>query len=133
MRTISNLLALDGRVCVLLRSRALGQLFLRNAEEEGFTFGDGVKPTERHFSDIFALNDDWTLNYVGFIGHMAFYNAQSVGGQTLYRVDYGKYIAGRDDYIITLDELAKKRQAFGPSNHSQNSGAGSNEADNSAD
>ena len=45
---------------------------------------------------------------------MAFYNAQSVGGQTLYRVDYGKYIAGRDDYIITLDELAKKKAGIRP-------------------
>ena len=100
MRTVANLLSLDGRVYVYLRSRNICNLFLKNAEAEGFTFGDGVKPTERETSDIFALNREWTINYVGWAGHMAFRNPGAVSGEPLIRVDYGKYLSGRDDYVI---------------------------------
>ena len=100
MRTIGSLLTLNGRIYLYMKSRSLEELFLKNAEAEGFTFGDGVKPTERERSDIFALNEDWTINYVGFIGHMAFHNPSAVSGKPLVRVDYGRYIAGRNDYIL---------------------------------
>lgn len=103
MRTASNLLNHEGRVYVYLASQNLGNLFLKNAEAEGFTFQDGVKPTEREWDDIFALNPDWTINYVGWVGHMAFKSAKSIGEQPLVKVDYGKYLSGSVRYIIGLD------------------------------
>ena len=96
MRTVSNLLNLEGRVYVYLKSENIAKLFLANTEVEGFTFGDGIKPTERNHSDIYALNDDWTINFVGFVGHMAFHRP----ADHLTRVDYGKYLSGSEDYII---------------------------------
>lgn len=100
MRTIGNLLSLEGRVYVYLPSATVSKLFLKNAQEEGFTFGDGVKPIQRHPSDIFALNRDRTIHYVGFIGHMAFHHSQTVSGEPLLRVDYGKYLSGCSDFIL---------------------------------
>ena len=96
MRTIKNLLSLNGRVFVYLATEELAKLFLENAEAEGFTFGDGVKPTERHISDIFALHRDMTINYVGWAGHMAYENPDRVIGERLIRIDYGEYISGRE-------------------------------------
>jgi len=100
MRTVSNLFKHDGRIYVYLSSRNIGKLFQQNAENEGFTFGDGVKPTEREFDDIFALKRDWTICYVGWVGHMAFRHPENVVGEPLVRIDYGKYLAGRDDYVM---------------------------------
>lgn len=100
MCTIGNLLSLEGRVYVYLPSITISKLFLKNAQGEGFPFGDGVKPTHRDTSDIFALNRDWTINYVGWAGHMAFYHSQTVSGQPLIRVDYGKYLSGCRDFIF---------------------------------
>lgn len=100
MRTIKNLLTLEGRVFIYLKSKNICSIFLNNAEEEGFTFGDGVKPTQREGADIFALHQDWTLNYVGWAGHMAFHHPDAVIGEPLIRVDYGRYLSGCDDYII---------------------------------
>lgn len=100
MRTVGNLLSLEGRVYVYLPSITISKLFLKNAQEEGFTFGDGVKPTHRDTSDIFALNRDWTINYVGWAGHMAFHYSQTVSGQPLIRVDYGKFLSGCRDFIF---------------------------------
>lgn len=102
MKTIKDLLNNDGRVYVYLRTRELQELFLHSAEAEGFTFTDGVKPTIRETDDIFALNNDLTINYVGFVGHMAFKIAVRVGDRQLIRVDYEKYIAGSADYIIRM-------------------------------
>ena len=96
MRTVSNLLNLEGRVYVYLKSENIVNLFLKNAEAEGFTFGDGVKPTGRDHSDIYALHDDWTINFVGFVSHMAFHSP----AEQFIRVDYGKYLSSSEDYII---------------------------------
>lgn len=98
-RKIADLLRLKGRVYVRLANEEIGRRFLRDAEREGFTFGDGAKPTEREYSDIFAINRDMTINYVGFIGHIAFSGAKKIGGERLFRVDYEKYSQNAKDYM----------------------------------
>ena len=50
---------------IYCRSKNIAIQFLKNAEEEGFTFGDGVLPTEREVDDVFAINTDFTINYCG--------------------------------------------------------------------
>ena len=62
-QTIKQLSQMDGRVYVFFKTEALCQQFLSQAEQEGFTFQDGAKPTERHTSDIIAVNNDFTINY----------------------------------------------------------------------
>lgn len=98
-RKIADLLRLKGRVYIYLANKEIGQLFLQEAECEGFTFGDGAKPTEREYDDIFAINNDMTINYVGFIGHIAFSGAKRTGGERLLRVDYEKYSENARDYM----------------------------------
>ena len=99
MRTVSNLLNLNGHVFVHLGSHNLVTIFLKNAEAEGFTYRDGKKPTDKGGDDIMALNRDWTINYLGWAGHMAFRYPSAVIGEPLVRVDYGKYLSGTDDYM----------------------------------
>lgn len=45
-----------GRIYVYLATKDIAEQFMQDAESEGFTFGDGVKPTEREPSDIMAIN-----------------------------------------------------------------------------
>lgn len=92
-KTIRELADLNGRVYVFLADEATGRQFLEQAEQEGFTFGDGVKPTQRHWSDLMAVNHDGTINYVGTNGRIAWSSgAKTVGGETLIRVDYRRYL-----------------------------------------
>ena len=93
MRTVSKLLNQNGRVYVYLSSEEICNRCLSDAEKEGFTFCDGVKPTKRKGADIYALNQNRTINYVGFIGHMAFQSAKKIGNQKLVKIDYKKYIS----------------------------------------
>ena len=109
MRTTTNLLSFDGRVYVYLASEALAMRFLKDAEAEGFTFKDGVKPTERGTADIYALNPDLTVSYVNFVGHVAFGCGDSIGGEKLIRIDYGRYVSGRDAYY-TLNAAGYNRE-----------------------
>lgn len=91
---IRKLAAQDGRVYVYLADEATGRQFLEQAEQEGFTFCDGVKPTQRHWSDLMAVNRDGTINYVGTSGRIAWSNgAKTTGGETLIRVDYRRYLS----------------------------------------
>ena len=54
MRTIAELLNLDGRVYVYVPSKNIRRLFLKNAQKEGFMFADGVNPTKRRAYDDMA-------------------------------------------------------------------------------
>ena len=99
-RTISDLAKTDGRVYVYLSDDETGNRFLRMAEDEGFTFADGARPTERQYEEIMAVNHGKTLNYVGTAGRIAFgAGAETVGGERLIRVDFRKYAAGNPDFF----------------------------------
>lgn len=92
VKFLTGLSKLEERVYVHVKNEEIRDRFLQDAEEEGFTIG-GKKPMEKEEkSDIYAINDDGTLNYVGFAGHIAFKQADSVGGRRLLKIDYEKYI-----------------------------------------
>ena len=100
-RTIQELTQMKGRVYVYLADETVGAAFLRLAEDEGFTFPDGEKPTMRPYARVMALNRDRTLHYVGFAGMAAFgAPARQVGGERLLRVDFRKYAAGEKAYLL---------------------------------
>ena len=94
MRKLMDLATLDDRgVFVYFRTPALCRDFMRRAEAEGIIFGDGVRPSQRDVTDIFALHTNKTIAYVGAVGHMAF----SAGARV--RVDYEKYRNGEEDFV----------------------------------
>ena len=99
-RTIKELANKNGRVYVYLEDEETGNKFMTQAENEGFKFPDGVKPTERCYAEIMAVNRDTTINFVGMNGRIAFGSgAKTVGNEELIRVDYKKYIDGDRKYI----------------------------------
>lgn len=77
-----------GRIYIYLATADIGKRFLQDAENEGFLFCDGVKPTQREADSLFAINDDMTINYVGFVGHIAYQAANSIGKKPLVKIDY---------------------------------------------
>lgn len=89
MSSIKPLLSTyTGRIYVYLATEEISKQFLQDVENEDFTFCDGVKPTERDADSIFAINNDMTINYVGFVGHMAYQVADKIGNQPLIKIDY---------------------------------------------
>ena len=59
-------------VYVELTDEVSGKRFLAEAENAGFRFEDGVKPTERVCGRVMVLKNDRTLCYAGAYGTMAF-------------------------------------------------------------
>ena len=101
MRNVTELSKLNGKVYVYLRNEVIVRKFLKDAENEGFTFGDGEKPTARPGNNLYVVNCDWTISHVGWAGHMAFRSAKRVGEQELIRVDYEKYLLGEEEYLLS--------------------------------
>ena len=101
MRNVTELSKLNGKVYVYLRDEVIARRFLQDAENEGFTFGDGEKPTARPGNNLYVVNCDWTISHVGWAGHMAFRSAKRVGEQELIRVDYEKYLLGEEEYLLS--------------------------------
>lgn len=96
MRTIKELVRNEKKVYIYLSSKAIEYRFMSDAEREGIIFGDGVKPTERQIDDIMALHDDGTICFLGWAGRMSYhYNKANIK-----RIDYEKYIEGKEDYLI---------------------------------
>lgn len=79
---------------IYCRSTAVAKRFLEDAEKEGFVFGDGTAPTSKETSDIFALNDDFTISYTGIVAHMMF----GCDRGNVQWIDYGKYVNGEKDF-----------------------------------
>lgn len=102
-RTIMELAKLNGRVYLYFANGKIKEQFLKDAEAEGIGFGDGASIRERELDSVMALNKNGTVNFLGFVGRMAYQMASDVGGQKLLRVDYGKYAAGKSDYIIAKE------------------------------
>ncbi|MDO4398635.1 MAG: hypothetical protein Q4C21_09580 [Oscillospiraceae bacterium] len=88
MSSIKSLLSADGKIYIYLATANIGKQFLQDAESEGFLFCDGVKPTKREPDFIFAVNSNMTINYVGFVGRVAYQAANKVGGKLLVKIDY---------------------------------------------
>ena len=100
-RTIKNISGMEGRAYVYLSNDEIGNKFMQMAEDEGFTFGDGVKPTERQYAEVMAVNHHSTINYVGVNGRMAFGSGvKTIGDEVLIRIDFGKYLSGDESYLI---------------------------------
>ena len=80
----------------LLKNKAIQYRFMSDAEREGITYGDNVKPTERKVDDIMALQPNGTICFLGWAGRMCYhYNKENV-----LRIDYERYIDGAENYII---------------------------------
>lgn len=60
-----------GKIYIYLATETIGKQFLQDAENQGFTFGDGEKPTNRHPSDIIGISKNHTINYVSTAGRIA--------------------------------------------------------------
>ena len=58
--------------------------------------GDGVAATERPVEDIMALKENGTICFLGWAGRMCYHYAQNQA----IKIDYEKYIDGKDNYII---------------------------------
>ena len=100
MRTIQNLLKTKGNINVFLSSKAVCDLFLRNAEQEGFTFSNGSRPTTSSYNDLFALHHDLTIAHHGFAGHIALRAKGIFTAVPTVWIDYAKYLAGERRYVI---------------------------------
>ena len=95
-RTIRNLVEQYGKVCVYLSSTEIAEKFIILAEHEGFTFADGVKPAQKHISDILSVSRDGMISYVGFVGRIAL----GSGTKKLICINFAKYLNGTDDYLV---------------------------------
>ena len=109
-RTVTELLSVENRsllnrlryghqphhTYIYCRGKNIAKRFLANAEAEGFTFGDGMMPTAKECIDLYALNDNLTISYTGWAGHILF----KQGKGNVVKIDYGKYIAGAADYLM---------------------------------
>lgn len=94
-KTIDGLVRRSGkRVYVYLSDKKIQERFISDADTEGYTFEDGTKLSERIISDFYALNRNNTVNFINFIGRIAFQS----NAEHIIRVDYKKYINGNEDY-----------------------------------
>ena len=100
-RNLKSIVSQKTVTYIYLANEQIGERFLREAEREGFVFGDGAKPTTRHWSEIMRINNDNTISYIGTMGRIAFKSGiGKIGEKRVLKVDYDKYINNTDNYII---------------------------------
>ena len=71
MKSIKEIVMREKRtVYIHLTSEAEIKDFLRQVENEGFLFSDGNRPINKPIDDYYALHQDLTINYIGFVGRL---------------------------------------------------------------
>ena len=90
MKTLIELVhSTNQRVYVHLSDKSTQQAFIRQAESEGFTFSGGKRITDMPLDDFYALNKDMTVNYINFVGRMAW----QCGAGNVLKIEYKKFLA----------------------------------------
>ena len=85
MKSIKELVMKETRpVHIHTPSKAIALDFLRYAEKEGFLFCDRKRPTKKPLDDFYALHQDLTMNYIGFIGRLHWKN----DADNIVRIEY---------------------------------------------
>lgn len=93
-KSISKLLTNSKkRVYVFLADEETEAKFIADADAEGYTFEDGTLLSERASSNLYALNQNKTVNYLNSVGRIAF----QCNSKHIVRVDYKKYVDGNED------------------------------------
>lgn len=118
-RTLENLLEPNCKTYLYLTDDETTRVFIQNAEAEGFTFSDGVKISKRQPEDVMVLNEDKTINFLGFADNLTFHNPEATSTY-LVRVDYRKYILGEEKFlyepiekVVSEDEKLEPRMSDG--------------------
>lgn len=91
-RKIRDLLTLDDAIYILLPSKEIAEQFVKDAEAEGITFGDGVLPSQRSAGDVYRLYQNGTIAFVGYVGRVRLANDPAI-----HRINYEAYIRGVED------------------------------------
>lgn len=86
----SFILCCEKPVYVHLTTENLAKRFLCDAEEQGFLFSDGKKPTEKEISSFFAVHSDLTVNYIGANGRIAY----QTNSNNISRLEYDIFLKG---------------------------------------
>lgn len=89
MKTIESLINTNNKVYVKMKNDGICKAFFAQAENEGFIFGDGAKPTAKHPSDLIVVLPDKTLCYVNTYGRIAMQS----GAENIIVYDYEKIFA----------------------------------------
>ncbi|MGN1418013.1 MAG: hypothetical protein ACI4W6_01645 [Acutalibacteraceae bacterium] len=111
-RTVTNLLQYQGSIYVYLQSEAICKDFFRQAEYEGFRFGD-QKPTEKETDNLIRLYHNHQLGYCGFCGRLFFGGGNGItesgssGDSCICRIDYFRYITGEKDYLYYKKQFSE--------------------------
>lgn len=82
----------NGRIYVYLVNRDSIERFLRYAEAAGFTFKNGEKPDECVPNIILEVNNDFTLNYVGFVGYINPVFADKISSESLFKINCTDFV-----------------------------------------
>lgn len=102
-RKLTNLLGSGDKLYIFLSDEDTQAEFMTDAENEGFCFSDGTKPTDRKANTIMAIFDDKTICFLGFVGCMAYHQATRSGDKLIVRIDYRRYKDGEANYFC--DEI----------------------------
>lgn len=103
MRTIANLYNEADVVFIKVSNEAMAKRFWKDALAEGFLVEGKSKIDDIKLLDaVYRLYDNFKINSIsGFASHM-FYGSmcKENNGQSVVRIDYGKYVNGLNDYHI---------------------------------
>lgn len=109
MRTLRSLMEQCENVWFRCDTQELQRQFLRQCADEGFHTINGGKPVGLNCSRLYGISDNSVGYLMGMCWALGYKGAAIDIGTGKHvkrpiRIDYGKYIAGDDDYLCRYPE-----------------------------
>lgn len=113
MRTLRSLTEQCDTVWFCCDTQELQKLFLRQCVDEGFLTMNGDKPTELNCNRLYGISNNSVGYLMGMCWELGYRGAAIDIGtdkrvKNPVRVDYGKYMAGDEDYLYHYPNQLKK-------------------------
>ena len=96
MPTLKNLTDKYQDVWVLCENEHLQQLFLKQAEEEGFVALNGQTPTELYHQKFYGISDDMSMGYLSSM----IWSLTKKPDDKHVRIDYSKLLDNDEPFLL---------------------------------
>ena len=80
-----------GRIYAYLANKNISQRFLKDQKRRIYIYQWNKSSTKVH-KQYYHTQPGATINYVGFVGRVAFWAANRIGNQVLVKIDYREFL-----------------------------------------
>ncbi len=105
-RTLRNLVDVYDKVYIRIKDTETMEHFIKQLDKEGFTYGDGERPSNRRPMLTMTLMKPCEIGYIGYVGNVAVGAIVNKGNNSsIPVVEYDRYINNEKRFKTKMSDV----------------------------